>query len=240
MTTTDEQFPYGAPPAGYHWEWQPDERGRWQVLPADEEPKPCRYFVINRTACGEPSVARVDRSSTSSKRRPNWWHYCGEHLYGRRIRDGRIEHCVARPDPPPTMADAADPIEQAVAVLRRADADWYAMVNASVSAADDGYLRHQIRALAAAGLLRTAAPTGPAEPLGVVEMAETLERAKLASLQRIAVPAAPADDAVRPTERAIHDTMCDCEAPGDGKCRFAANELHRAALAALRQAGGQA
>lgn len=55
------------------------------------------------------------------------------------------------------MTDTTDPTEHAVAVLRQADTTWYAMVNVSVNPTTDEYLRHQARALAAAGLL-------PAQP----------------------------------------------------------------------------
>lgn len=62
----------------------------FELLPEGEEPRSCRYTVgPGHTQCGVPSVARLRRGR-------RWWHYCGDHLYGCRIRNGVLECRVRR------------------------------------------------------------------------------------------------------------------------------------------------
>jgi hypothetical protein len=86
---------YG-PPVGYHYGWVPDveisSASPWELV-THEDAKPCRYTVANHETCKRPSVARL-------RRKTQWWHYCEQHLYGRRIRAGVVESRVLLPDGP--------------------------------------------------------------------------------------------------------------------------------------------
>lgn len=81
-------------PPGYEWCWQP-EAATWQTLPEGVESRPCRYGAGGgHASCGRPSVWRMNRAS--SRDYPVWWHYCGEHVYGRRIVSGVLLVAVLR------------------------------------------------------------------------------------------------------------------------------------------------
>jgi hypothetical protein len=104
------------PPEGFHHEWHVDEQ--WTTDPAIVDGRLCRFTVgPGHKTCREPAVAALDRSSSvSSSRSPRWWRYCEDHLYGRRLRDGRVEvRRLVRDDithggPPPYSAEhAPDP-----------------------------------------------------------------------------------------------------------------------------------
>lgn len=63
-------------------EWDPD----WELLGPEVERR-CRF-----KGCGERAVARMNRGLTrNGYLRELWWHYCPDHLYGRRISDGVLE-----------------------------------------------------------------------------------------------------------------------------------------------------
>lgn len=86
------------PPRGHRYEWVPEPGDgylAWRVvLPVDA--RPCRMLRVHgRKACGKPSVARMLRSQPPSD---NWWHYCGNHLYGRIVHDGRVWAIHVVPD----------------------------------------------------------------------------------------------------------------------------------------------
>lgn len=91
----DNVWPGGTPvPDGYELAWE-RPTASWEVL-IDIEPMGCRYTTgPGRATCRKPSVARLNRGARGA--RPQWWHYCGDHLFGRRIRDGVLEHQVLRP-----------------------------------------------------------------------------------------------------------------------------------------------
>lgn len=57
----------------------------WETV-APEDSQPCR---LGRPSCKRPSVARLLRAHSGS-RRGQWWHYCADHLYGRWIEDGQV------------------------------------------------------------------------------------------------------------------------------------------------------
>lgn len=67
-------------PEGYKRVWLPEDSTHWRIA---DYPGPCRYLE-NGKGCKQPSVAQIKRDKT-------WWHYCANHLYGRRIRNGAIE-----------------------------------------------------------------------------------------------------------------------------------------------------
>lgn len=75
-------------PQGYHLEWRPDPAWRsvsGRVL--------CRRLgglnpANHRVACQNEAIAEFQRGSRG------WWAYCADHLYGRRIRNGVVEHRV--------------------------------------------------------------------------------------------------------------------------------------------------
>ena len=84
------------PPGGFEWVWVPEAgfgAGEWEVL-EPETAKTCRY-TIGRQRCLNKSVARLNRSRIPKYQQ--WWHYCEDHMFGRRIRDGVVEHQVCRP-----------------------------------------------------------------------------------------------------------------------------------------------
>lgn len=86
------------PPDGFRWEWVlEDETGphAWRVVDETEGlARRCRAGAgPHHPACGRPSVAAFNRgiSRAYEPRRDCWWHYCLEHLYGRRVRAGHVE-----------------------------------------------------------------------------------------------------------------------------------------------------
>ena len=58
----------------------------WVVLGARDGRK-CR-----RLGCPNPAVAALQRRHKLARSGFAWWAYCGEHLYGRRIRNGIVEY----------------------------------------------------------------------------------------------------------------------------------------------------
>jgi hypothetical protein len=72
-------------PEGYRLEWVEEEPEFWRLATADErETRKCRMI-----RCPNSPVAALNRGYW--KHTESWWLYCGDHLYGRRIRNGRIE-----------------------------------------------------------------------------------------------------------------------------------------------------
>ena len=73
-------------PEGYRWEWRPDEG--WSV---GGEGRKCRML-----RCPNQAVAALRRHRKPTKAAPHlpnfqWWHYCADHLYGRKIEDGVVK-----------------------------------------------------------------------------------------------------------------------------------------------------
>lgn len=68
-------------PWGYHLEWCVDTD--WKV---GNDGKKCRM-----KGCKNPSVAALRRKHRCFYEGFRWWHYCGDHLYGREIRDGVVK-----------------------------------------------------------------------------------------------------------------------------------------------------
>lgn len=59
------------------------------------EGRRCRFTVgPGYRNCQQPAVAEINRSSTASRQR--WWGYCGDHLYGNWIEDGKVMHWILR------------------------------------------------------------------------------------------------------------------------------------------------
>ncbi len=50
------------------------------------------------SSCPNPPVADLERR-TYPAGDSQWWAYCGEHLFGRRLRDGKVELAVRRDSP---------------------------------------------------------------------------------------------------------------------------------------------
>lgn len=95
-------IPFDAPD-GFHFEWRPDDD--WFV--GTRSSGRCR-FAVGRRACGAPAVASLRRGTTHTQ----WWDYCGEHLYGRRLVDGVVMQWVMRPDvETPVQQDFSRPVE---------------------------------------------------------------------------------------------------------------------------------
>jgi hypothetical protein len=80
-------------PEGFVRVWLPDSG--WETVSEREGlDRRCRWGAgFHRRACGKPSVAKLRRSN-------GWWHYCADHLYGRRLsEDGlQVESLVAVPE----------------------------------------------------------------------------------------------------------------------------------------------
>jgi len=68
-------------PEGYHWEWVAD--ANWKV---GGEGRKCRML-----RCPKNAVAALMRRRRSALISFNWWHYCADHLYGRKIEDGVVK-----------------------------------------------------------------------------------------------------------------------------------------------------
>lgn len=78
-------------PEGLRLEWHIDED--WAAVEGTNlGSRPCRWMMPNRRACGKPSVAALKRRHRSIYDHFGWrwWHYCGDHLYGRTLHDGAV------------------------------------------------------------------------------------------------------------------------------------------------------
>ena len=97
---------WGDIPAGHELRWVPTG-GEWRVVAPDEQ-RPCRWTVgPKHTSCKQPSVAKLDRAFWKHRGdKPNWWHYCEEHLYGRVIVASTIYSAALREiaEPPEHVA----------------------------------------------------------------------------------------------------------------------------------------
>ena len=75
------------PPEGYVYRWEPaGAESNWSLDRATFAGKTCRFTTgPGHSVCGQPAVVALKRG------RGGWWAYCGEHMYGRRIRGGVVE-----------------------------------------------------------------------------------------------------------------------------------------------------
>ena len=85
LTMAPAPKPTWGPAPGFVWTVVVDES--WTTDPNVVGRLRCRW---SRPSHGVPAVAALDRSSSWSARRPNWWGYCAEHLYGRWMEDGQV------------------------------------------------------------------------------------------------------------------------------------------------------
>lgn len=67
-------------PEGYHWEWVADEN--WKVGGGYK----CRML-----RCPNRAVAAFRRNNRHAIQGWSWWHYCADHLYGRKIEGGVVK-----------------------------------------------------------------------------------------------------------------------------------------------------
>lgn len=80
------------PPQGYRYIWKREPVDEWRVVDELEgHERRCRYGAGGgRRSCGKPSVAALARTHhRDGGRYPVWWHYCEQHLYGRRLDEAR-------------------------------------------------------------------------------------------------------------------------------------------------------
>ena len=72
-------------PHGFAWVVEPDEGplGWLTAMPAETSGNRCRLIGPGHRSCGQPAVAWLRRGRY-------YWAYCGGHLYGRWIEDGRV------------------------------------------------------------------------------------------------------------------------------------------------------
>lgn len=71
---------------GYHREWVKDDA--WQLG--------TKYAKCRQPRCPNPPVAEFNRMFTldNGRRVPRPYAYCANHLYGRRIENGEVQHNV--------------------------------------------------------------------------------------------------------------------------------------------------
>ena len=75
-------------PEGCRYEWVPAGE-EWRL--EDESGRVCSFL-----RCQNPAVVILRRPARTSRLRPNlpgyrWWHYCADHMYGRKIEDGIVK-----------------------------------------------------------------------------------------------------------------------------------------------------
>jgi len=84
-------------PDGWRYEWVPEPVFgwlSWRVI-SPEEAKRCRW-TDHGIRCENQSVAKLNRGRKDER----WWHYCADHMFGRRI-DGRrvwVIHTIEEAD----------------------------------------------------------------------------------------------------------------------------------------------
>lgn len=80
------------PDADPEYVWLPTEELTfelaWEPLAPSQLRRRCRY-TEHGERCPKPSVARLKHASTGPED-SRWWYYCQQHLFGRRIRYGRM------------------------------------------------------------------------------------------------------------------------------------------------------
>ena len=74
---------------GYHWSWREEDPAHWRPTAYGDERR-CRW-TTRRVRCEFAVRAELHRGN-------GWWGYCAEHLYGRRLVDGRVWHIVLEAD----------------------------------------------------------------------------------------------------------------------------------------------
>ena len=77
-------------PNGYEFAWLPETDSRWVVLP-----EPSDYACRGRRFCTAHTVVKINRGVTGD--RPRYFYYCAQHMYGRRLVNGRLEARRLRP-----------------------------------------------------------------------------------------------------------------------------------------------
>lgn len=91
------------PPAGFHYEWVEDKQWRLATQSESENYRCRRRYKAHASTssggstvtCPSKPVAALNRGRNwKGERRDSWWFYCKDHLYGRRIRDGRVENRI--------------------------------------------------------------------------------------------------------------------------------------------------
>jgi hypothetical protein len=75
------------PPPGYRIEWVPDGEDWRPATTAENLTRECR-----RPRCHGAPVVALNRGWRGQVR---WWLYCADHMYGRRIVGGVVQHRAA-------------------------------------------------------------------------------------------------------------------------------------------------
>lgn len=69
----------------------------WSTSPGRVMGRRCRQGSTQNGYCENPAVAALDRHHYGTKR-PLWYAYCGDHLYGRWLEGERVMGWRVRPD----------------------------------------------------------------------------------------------------------------------------------------------
>lgn len=76
-------------PPGWHYEWVLEAVFGWLAwrVVAEGDAKQCRDIAAGKR-CTNTSVAMIQRGR--SGKREQWWHYCPDHMFGRRVDGQRV------------------------------------------------------------------------------------------------------------------------------------------------------
>jgi len=69
---------------GHHWEWVPDEG--WRI---GGDGRTCRM-----PRCQKLAVVKMKRRWRGKGMGHQWWAYCADHMYGRKIENGVVVHRI--------------------------------------------------------------------------------------------------------------------------------------------------
>lgn len=93
--SVEDKWPDGVP-EGCRVEVTAEDPLRWRTVDeAEAERYRCRWTTgPGHETCGARPVAALDRGRHpfGGPRRPSWWYYCGDHLYGRWIEGDEVVH----------------------------------------------------------------------------------------------------------------------------------------------------
>jgi hypothetical protein len=72
-------------PDGFEYQWVPEPVFGWLAWRVVDQPKRCRD-INHGVRCIADSVAVIQRG----RKREQWWHYCADHMFGRKVNGRRV------------------------------------------------------------------------------------------------------------------------------------------------------